>query len=231
MVLNGWQPRSAAHLLTAVIYRAGFAHTAIALEASQALSLMPAARLVMTSASPSHCAPSPVHSKQPHGSARRSTAISSSSRSAEQSALALLRTAASELGGQHSVTFHTADGWRPQSLRSSAPPTAIRASTLVPGLFAAQAIRSGAMALPLLKSGREPVADAELCQIQSLQPGSLDSLAAVHLSWCVKATAVRMSDLHAARFSVFNVQTGPGPAVDAAVSEQGAMAAGQAVHD
>ena len=168
----------------ALVRVAGPRHTATTLEAAQALaSILPsAARLTMTSTCSIACAPSPNRSSRQ--SETRGPASLGSSEAAKQSTFALLRTAASELGGRIHVAILTAEDSQPRRIVSSATPGATSTGLHDQGIFTAKSITAGATTQPRLTRGTDLTPDTELCQIRSLRPGSLSSLTAVTLLRC-----------------------------------------------
>ncbi len=155
----------------------------IALEAAQALAARPASQLAVRAAASSlACTPCPHHNHPRHASNVASQRLVPALRTeaAEQGTLALLRTATTELPGERLVVS-AADRSHAASLQLESPCAKSAGATTA---NIANAEQHGTEVLPRLLRSPALVAEADMCQIRSLQPGSLSSLAAVPFSKC-----------------------------------------------
>ncbi len=158
----------------------------IALEAAQALAKRPSSQLaVVAAASPLSCTPCPHRLRHALNVTSQSPRPPCSIEEADQGTLALLRTAATELQGQRLVVSF-ADCSHAASLRSPDLPCAKPAEAAT--AIAANAEQHGMELVPRLLRSPALVAEADMLQIRSLQPGSLSSLAAVPFSRCARFT-------------------------------------------
>ena len=167
----------------------GLDQTLTALEAAQALAASPArqaAQLAVTASPFPRSSTLCLHNSR----VKRATDVTTRRpglpylfEAAEPGTVALLRTAATELQGRVLVVS-SANRSRAVGLRGSQLPC-VKPANAAPAV-AASAEQYGTEALPRLLRSPAAIAEDDMWQIRSLQPGSISSLAAVPFNRCAR---------------------------------------------